>query len=512
MSSNTYQQIALVLLILCVVSPIESRYEKERKPDKAIGVQPQQQHQPTQQQTSQQLLVSQTSINLCRKSPDRKLVCHCSPDDENIKAQKAECWIFSADMTRKDPNWLAFNTQTQLQHLKFAVLGGGNLSYIPSDIIQTLKYLRTINIEYGQIHELFSFAFGNLTQLINISVSNSQVKIIGPYTFANHPHLHEINLEKNEIYELDRLSFINLPNLNRLNFEHNRLEVIQDDTFEMLSKLSELLFRNNSINILTREIFKGLGNLKVLNLSLNKLNAIADTVFAELWSLMELELDNNQIEKISERAFDGLNNLKRLNLENNRLKVLERGLFTGVPALIYLNLIKNSLETITYNNILPLMDNLVNHTSILAISENDFVCDCRMSWMFDLKNQTKNDDLRLSMEDIECLIKPKDHFQKSNDVDNNAIEHQISNGETEPEYYDDEPEGDNKLVHLLKLKVSELPCPEELSDPTELPLSRESIGLDMSWVKDSAATVVLAKFTLTIPLIVLVFTYFYNIC
>ena len=51
------------------------------------------------------------------------------------------------------------------------------------------------------------------------------------------------------------------------------------------------------------------------------------------------------------------------------MKLLERGLFTGVPALIYLNLMKNSLETITYNNILPLMDNLVNNTnSILDIT------------------------------------------------------------------------------------------------------------------------------------------------
>lgn len=41
----------------------------------------------------------------------------------------------------------------------------------------------------------------------------------------------------------------------------------------------------------------------------------------------------------------------------------------GVPALIYLNMMKNSLETITYNNILPLMDNLVNNTnSILDIT------------------------------------------------------------------------------------------------------------------------------------------------
>lgn len=131
---------------------------------------------------------------------------------------------------------------------------------------------------------------------MNISLGNNQVKIIGPYTFANHPHLHEINLEKNEIYELDRLALVNLPNLNRLNLDHNRLEVIQDDTFDVLSKLSELLLRNNSISKLTREIFKGLGNLKVLNLSFNKLTFIGDTVFAELWSLQELELENNQIE------------------------------------------------------------------------------------------------------------------------------------------------------------------------------------------------------------------------
>lgn len=180
--------------------------------------------------------------------------------------------------------------------MKFSVLATGNLSFVPTDILQSLKYLRTINIEYGHIHELHSFAFGNLTLLMNISLGNNQVKIIGPYTFANHPHLHEINLEKNEIYELDRLALVNLPNLNRLNLDHNRLEVIQDDTFDVLSKLSELLLRNNSISKLTREIFKGLGNLKVLNLSFNKLTFIGDTVFAELWSLQELELENNQIE------------------------------------------------------------------------------------------------------------------------------------------------------------------------------------------------------------------------
>lgn len=72
-------------------------------------------------------------------------------------------------------------------------------------------------------------------------------------------------------------------------------------------------------------------------------------------------------QKLSARAFDGLNNLRRLNLEQNRLARLERGIFTGVPAILRLNLNSNLLQTITYNNFLPLMDNLVNSTVELLL-------------------------------------------------------------------------------------------------------------------------------------------------
>jgi hypothetical protein len=80
MSSNTYQQIALILLVLCIVSPIESRFEsKERKLEKSIG---------TQQSTQPQLTVPQTALSLCKKDRALSFLCHCTPDDENIKAQK----------------------------------------------------------------------------------------------------------------------------------------------------------------------------------------------------------------------------------------------------------------------------------------------------------------------------------------------------------------------------------------------------------------------------------------
>jgi Leucine rich repeat len=73
---------------------------------------------------------------------------------------------------------------------------------------------------------------------------------------------------------------------------------------------------------------------------------------------------------ITERAFDGLNNLKRLNLEHNRLKMLDRGTFVAASGLTYLNLMRNALETVTLGTVQPLMNNLVNHTSMILIKGN----------------------------------------------------------------------------------------------------------------------------------------------
>ena len=281
--------IALTLIILCSIHPTESRY-REKTRDKS---------EPSPlatQQKYQQVTVPKVALNLCSKDRALKLVCHCTPDDVNIKASKADCWIFLPDLPKSDVSWSAFHSQTQLQNLKFTVHVGGNLSFIPTDVIQILKFLKTISIEYGQLHEVLAFAFGNLTQLTNISLAHNQIQKLHGYAFVNHQHLVEISLEQNEINEIDRHTFLNLPNLYRLNLEHNKLEQLQDDTFEHLVKLNELLMQHNLINLLTRETFKGLGNLKNLNLSHNKLTFIGDTVFAELWSLQELSLEENQIE------------------------------------------------------------------------------------------------------------------------------------------------------------------------------------------------------------------------
>lgn len=119
--------------------------------------------------------------------------------------------------------------------------------------------------------------------------------------------------------------------------------------------------------------------------------------------------------------------------------------------------------------------------------ENDLICDCRLSWLIELKNQTKNEQLKEALDAIECSLKkqlkdPMQHHHKASRISHNAIDqpHQVT-AEEDPEYYDDEPDG--KTFFLTSLTATKLPCPTDESDPTELPLSRESIGFDMSWVK-----------------------------
>ncbi|KAL7034732.1 hypothetical protein ACKWTF_008083 [Chironomus riparius] len=366
MAALSHMLYTIILLYLCAI-PIESRHrERDRKKHREPSSLASQQHHIIESKVM--------PINLCSKQRDMKLMCHCTPDNnDNGKAHKAECWIFRSDLSIRDPDWTAFHTQTQLQSLVFSVHGSGNLSFIPTSVIQPLKHLEKLTIEYAQIHEIFGFAFGNFTRIHNISLPNNQIRVISAYAFANHMELQELNICRNEIYEIDPFAFINLPNLSRLNLERNRIEMLHEDTFENLDKLSELSLSHNIIDVITRETFKGLGNLWILKLDNNKLRYLGDNMFSELWSLIELDLGHNVIEIITGRAFDGLNNLKRLKLDYNRMKSLEPGTFAPTPALTYLNLMRNSLESITMITIQPLMNNLVNHTSMMLIKGNFYI-------------------------------------------------------------------------------------------------------------------------------------------
>ncbi|XP_075163783.1 leucine rich repeat protein connectin [Haematobia irritans] len=346
----------------------------------------------------------------CVRRRDMKLMCYCTPDENHVPVQKAECWVFSEGLLQNDTTWTRFYQQTRLRDLKFVIQNHGRLDYIPTHVIKPLENLTSITIEYSQVEIVRSYAFANLHQLERIVLTNNQIMAIDQEAFANHVRLRDLNLEYNQIFEIDRKAFRNLPLCERINLNNNNITNLHDGIFSDLVRLIYLNLAYNQISVLTSDIFKGLGNLNVLKLTHNNINFIGDTVFAELWSLTELELDDNKIERISERALDGLNNLKTLNLRNNLLKKIDNGLLRGTTALLSLNVQSNKLETLTFYTFQPIMDNLVNGSSELLLNDNNFICDCRLQWLYELKNRTRYQQLRDSLEDFICTLQePRIH-------------------------------------------------------------------------------------------------------
>lgn len=121
-----------------------------------------------------------------------------------------------------------------------------------------------------------------------------------------------------------------------------------------------------------------------------------------------------------------------------------------------------------------------------VVTDNEFICDCRLGWIFDLKNRTKNFELRYSLEEIECMLKTKDRPTGARikvNVDD-VMKKQILNDDTE--YYEDESYDEKRTTQLVQFKQKELPCPQQYREQLEHPSTREFIGFDLSWIHSSA--------------------------
>lgn len=129
-------------------------------------------------------------------------------------------------------------------------------------------------------------------------------------------------------------------------------------------------------------------------------------------------------------------------------------------------------------------------------AENNFICECRLRWIFDLHNHTKNPDLRHSLEKISCYLDRtqtalndhQNHFNykinpRNNPIDFDFIQNDLNNMPIQPR-----AEVIKEVVTLFSLNPNNLPC-EAVAEPTELPLQRESVGMDFSGIFKSSAPI-----------------------
>ncbi|XP_047997877.1 connectin-like [Leguminivora glycinivorella] len=346
---------------------------------------------------------AQSAINICNiANREAKVHCYCN----NITANAAtfvDCWVFNGEITETDPIWSSFSLQPHIERLNFNIRSTGAMSFVPLHVVRPLKKLEKFYIHYANISKIERRTFSNMSTLREIKLKHDKITELDFSSFTNLPALVNLTIKHNKVSEIQRDVFVDLPALRYLDLSSNDISLAHEGCFEHLTVLSDLILEENSITVLSREIFRGLANLTRLDLRSNKLTMIGDYTFAELWNLNELLLDNNELEYLRERAFDGLALLQKLSMTGNKLRSINDRLLEGIRGLELLDLRNNELEFFTLDTVKPILDNLKTKTSVLYLSGNQLTCDCRLSWIHVLRNETKSEPLMSALEDVTCV-------------------------------------------------------------------------------------------------------------
>lgn len=120
---------------------------------------------------------------------------------------------------------------------------------------------------------------------------------------------------------------------------------------------------------------------------------------------------------------------------------------------------------------------------VLSSADNELICDCKLNWLIELRNRTRSQQTQQSLDHLKCLLAAGNNIPE--ELLFNAIE-PIGSDYISDELVDTDGEqvravdlGEGSLINLFLLENT-LPCHGDESDPTSLPMPRESTGFHES--------------------------------
>ncbi|XP_049826549.1 leucine-rich repeat-containing protein 15-like [Aethina tumida] len=121
-------------------------------------------------------------------------------------------------------------------------------------------------------------AFDNQYITDKISIINSNLKVIKPYTF-NKLNISSLQLGRNQIESIEENAIIDLPNLYDLQMPYNKIHSIPENAFKNLPLLRQIIISDNQLKALPKSWFTDFKSLEVLRLNNNKLTSLDQELF-----------------------------------------------------------------------------------------------------------------------------------------------------------------------------------------------------------------------------------------
>ncbi|XP_077525540.1 uncharacterized protein LOC144136788 isoform X2 [Amblyomma americanum] len=349
---------------------------------------------------------------------DQPMYCRCDSSDLSEDVTDVTCYV-GRKLVPDHVVFQSFKRQPTITVVAFSAFGNEyRLDFVPTTALRYTPQIERLKMSQAELRDLKPRSFHNLTRLALLHLDSNEITSLDSEAIADLPRLKKLELGDNKLRRLSAGSLKNLPSLTHLYLERNQLEVIDDGAFEELGALQELELSDNSIEKLTEQSFRGLSHVTRLDLFRNKLTRLEAHVFSAMPQLAELELKYNALSEVDALAFEGLPQLTVLYMSYNRLRVLPAHMFRGAPNLVSVDLSQNQLLTLTWRTVQDLAK-IHTESFDMSLTGNKLTCDCRLAWILQLANVTRNAKFRRELRHVKC------EFEKPTDAPENMASSKV---------------------------------------------------------------------------------------
>ncbi|XP_013415551.1 leucine-rich repeat-containing G-protein coupled receptor 4 [Lingula anatina] len=225
----------------------------------------------------------------------------------------------------------------------------------------------------NSIDTLYDNAFGNLSFISTLYLSNNNISIISNGAFSTVRDLSQLYLDGNRIKVFPYVPINNLTRLEVVNLSRNEIQGDSFNTEDDLSHLTELDLSSNALTEISPNAFSSFPNLRALNLAGNSIYNISNEAFNE--ALHTLDLDGNSLTESTDFGFLlNLRSLTSLRLSNNNLTMVPK-MLGNLTQLQYLDLSDAHLVSFTEKDcqsLVALKTLDLSRNGINVIDENTF--------------------------------------------------------------------------------------------------------------------------------------------
>ncbi|KAI1725774.1 leucine rich repeat domain-containing protein [Ditylenchus destructor] len=257
-----------------------------------------------------------------------------------------------------------------LDSLEELEISWNTLTAIPKDGIANLKRLKSLSITNSRITNIEPFTFLHFysrNSIETLDLSGNQLTSVPAQSLLGLEGLRRLTLDKNQISDIptDAIQTVynsleelwlgvnqihsvgklpSMPKLKALSLDVNRISTISTDSFENTPNLLYLHLSNNAFSEIDFRMFQRIGQLKLLSMNYNMISRLDKETFQFVPSLVRLELSNCFISSIEEDTFNSIPKIQFISLSNNKLRKVPQRVFSSLPRVIAMDLSRNMIS------------------------------------------------------------------------------------------------------------------------------------------------------------------------